>query len=128
MSKRSGGRAAPAQPHYTTSSYQPPAPAFHPSTFGAPAAALRLPPRPPSSSDANSVGDSLGRLSLTSTTNAGESGYNKLGSMRPPRTDGSAVDAGVHGMKRQWDGFKLDMRFGAHKAASKVSRKLNSIV
>lgn len=127
-SRRSAARGTTPQPHHhTTSSYQPPAPAFHPSTFGAAPASLRLPARAPSS-DANSVGDSLGGMSLTSTTNAGESGYNKLGSMRPPRVEGSAVDAGVHGMKRQWDGFKLDMRFGAHKAASKVTRKINNII
>lgn len=38
------------------------------------------------------------------------------------------VDAGVHGMKRSWDGFKLDMRFGGHKIGKKLERKLNSAI
>ncbi|GAA5894443.1 hypothetical protein JCM5296_005101 [Sporobolomyces johnsonii] len=120
------------QHQFSTSSYQPPA-AFNPRPAGFGSASgvdapLRLPPKP-QSSDANSLTDSTARMSLSSTAPGGganESGYNKYASTRPPKLDGSALDAGVHGMKRSWDGFKLDMRFGAHKLGKKVSRKVNS--
>lgn len=92
---------------FTTSSYQPPAPAFAPRAMDY-TTSLRLPPRPvASSSDANSLTDSAAQLSIN-----GGSGYNQYASSRPPKLDGTALDAGVHGMKRSWDGFKLEMKFG----------------
>ncbi|GAA5848217.1 hypothetical protein JCM8547_004447 [Rhodosporidiobolus lusitaniae] len=111
----------------TTASYQPPAPGFS--------------PRGVPSSDGNSLADSTAQLSLGSTINAGSgsgagatSGYTKAikaghatSSMRPPKMDGSALDAGMHGMKRSFDGFKLDMKFGAHKVGKKLTRTLNNL-
>ncbi|GAA5978422.1 hypothetical protein JCM10908_004348 [Rhodotorula pacifica] len=133
-------------PHATTASYQPPAPAFNPQD----------PLRTAGSSTASGGGDaglyggggarggggpaslvgSTARLSLNDTaSNPNESGYNKavkaghaVSSTRPPKMDGTALDAGMHGLTRSWDGFKLDMRFGAHKVGKKVSRKLNSAI
>ncbi|BGP13749.1 hypothetical protein JCM10213v2_001687 [Rhodosporidiobolus nylandii] len=111
---------------HTTASYQPPAPGFTPG-----GGSYRVP-----SSDGVSLADSTAQMSLNSGTATGtESGYNKAvkaghgsaKSMRPPKLDGSALDAGVHGMKRSFDGFKLDMRFGAHKVGKKLSRAMNAI-
>ncbi|GAA5822777.1 hypothetical protein JCM11251_004377 [Rhodosporidiobolus azoricus] len=115
-------------PHYghTTASFQPPAPSY------APVGAARIP-----SSDGASLAESTAQLSLGSGTINGstnESGYNKAVkaghgglSIRPAQLDGSALDAGVHGMKRSWDGFKLDMRLSARKTGTKLSRKLNAL-
>lgn len=89
---------------FTTSSYQPPAPAFlsRPMDY---TTSLRLPPRAPLSSDSNSLTDSIATLSVADN---GGSGYNQFASVRPPKLDGTALDAGVHGMKRSWDGFKRE--------------------
>lgn len=84
----------------------------------------------------SSLVGSTARLSLNdSASNPNESGYNKavkaghaVPSTRPPKLDGTALDAGMHGLTRSWDGFKLDMRFGAHKVSKKVARKLNSAI
>lgn len=61
------------------------------------------------SSDTQSLTESAAKLALG---DAGGSGYNQFASARPARTEGTLVDAGVHGMKRSWDGFKLEMKFG----------------
>ncbi|GAA5986727.1 hypothetical protein JCM11641_007754 [Rhodosporidiobolus odoratus] len=114
-------RSASTPVQHTTASYQPPAPSYVPRTNP--------------SSDGHSLAESTAQLSLGgSTVNGGtESGYTKAikaghaPSMRPPKMDGSALDAGVHGMKRSFDGFKLDVKFGAHKMGKKLSRKLNAI-
>jgi hypothetical protein len=107
--KLNGGssKRAVSHNHPTTASYQPPAPAFspRPMDFNSP---LRLPTRA-MSSDTQSLTESAARLSLG---DAGGSGYNQYASTRPMRTEGTLVDAGVHGMKRSWDGFKLEMKFG----------------
>ncbi|GAA6062452.1 hypothetical protein JCM10212_005355 [Sporobolomyces blumeae] len=93
-------------------------------------------------SDSRSLLSSTAKLSLNSPPtvatggggggqNNNESGYNKYArdsKTRPPKMDGNMLDAGVHGMKRSWDGFKLDMRFGAHKMAKKLDRKVNSAI
>ncbi|GAA6004696.1 hypothetical protein JCM10207_000985 [Rhodosporidiobolus poonsookiae] len=117
----------------TTASYQPPAPAFGRSNFGAMDPTLRN-PSGMSSSDGHSLADSTAQLSLGSTIGgANESGYTKAiknghgSSIRPAKLDGSALDAGVHGMKRSFDGFKLDVKFGLHKAGKKMTRKINGI-
>lgn len=70
---------------------------------------LRLPTAALSSGDGHSLSESTARMSLNDT---GGSGYNQYASTRPPKLDGTALDAGVHGMKRSWDGFKLEMKFG----------------
>jgi hypothetical protein len=88
----------------------------------------QLPPL--SSADAQSLTSSTARLSL-GTTNPNESGYNKFArsdKQRGDRNEGNVLDAGVHGMKRSWDGFKLDMRFGTHKLGKKMSRKVTSAI
>lgn len=107
----------PAQ--FTTSSYQPPAPAFQPRAMDY-TGSLRLPPKP-LSSNSNSITDSVAKMSLADN---GGSGYNQFASSRPPKLDGTVMDAGVHGLKRSWDGFKLEVKFGAHKASNKVARKI----
>lgn len=56
----------------------------------------------------------------------GGSGYNQFASNRPPQMDGTTLDAGVHGMKRSWDGFKLEIKFGARRA--KKSGELSSSI
>lgn len=134
-------------PHATTASYQPPAPAFNPrdpigssvatgggtstaSGGGGGGGAYGT-----ATGGASSLVGSTARLSLNDSAGAAnESGYNKavkaghVSSTRPPKLDGTALDAGMHGLTRSWDGFKLDMRFGAHKVGKKVSRKLNSAI
>ncbi|GAA5958112.1 hypothetical protein JCM3765_002817 [Sporobolomyces pararoseus] len=120
---------------FSTSSFQPPA-AFNPVPPSMQLSANQPPLRnatsvaqpPLSSGDAHSLTSSTARLSL-GTTNPNESGYNKFArsdKQRGERKEGNVLDAGVHGMKRSWDGFKLDMRFGAHKVGKKVSRKLTT--
>lgn len=96
---------------FTTSSYQPPA-AFS-SRLGGDSNVLRLPPKP-----ASSLTESTARLSLADRESGegGGSGYNAYASSRPERLEGTALDAGVHGMKRSWDGFKLEVKFGARRA------------
>jgi hypothetical protein len=120
-------------PHgHTTASYQPPAPAFN-SRSGVDAS-LRNPANP---SDSSSLAGSTAQLSLgsgtinDSTGGGATSGYTKAikaghaaSSIRPPQLEGSALDAGVHGMKRQADLFKLETRLFAHKLAKKATRKL----
>ncbi|KAI5478585.1 hypothetical protein MNV49_004844 [Pseudohyphozyma bogoriensis] len=115
------------QPQFTTSSYQPPAPAFNPRAAGgfAPEPTLRLPTMaPPSSTDSNSLSDSVAKLAISGE---GTTGYNKLESIRAPKMDGSALAAGTHGLKRSWDGFKLETKFGLRSATKKVERKLRAI-
>ena len=51
-----------------------------------------------------------------SIADVGGSGYNQYASSRPDRLEGTTLDAGVHGMKRSWDGFKLEVKFGARRA------------
>lgn len=121
---------------FSTSSFQPPA-AFNPIPPSMQMSANQPPMRnatsvaqlgPLSSGDTHSLTSSTARLSL-GTTNPNESGYNKFArsdKQRGERKEGNVLDAGVHGMKRSWDGFKLDMRFGAHKVGKKVSRKVTS--
>jgi len=71
-------------------------------------------------------------LNPSASAGQNESGYNSFAKnstkQRGKREDGNLVDAGVHGMKRSWDGFKLDMRFGGHKIGKKLERKLNSAI
>lgn len=146
-SKVTSSRLRPLSPsHATTASYQPPAPAFDPrDPIGASSRTSTA-----SGGGAYGVGGgggggggaassligSTARLSLNDTaSNPNESGYNKavkaghaVSSTRPPKMDGTALDAGMHGLTRSWDGFKLDMRFGAHKVSKKVARKLNSAI
>lgn len=126
-----GSRAGPSSIHRsvytngngdgrTTASYQPPAPTFNPRPMDFTNGPLRLPPQPAPSSlhrttrpgvgssiDARSLTESMAQTSLAETT--GGSGYNTY---LAPKTDGTLMDAGVHGMKRSWDGFKLEMKFG----------------
>lgn len=92
----------------TTASYQPPAPAFNPrpTDFTTP---LRLPPSKAMSSDTQSLTESAAKLALG---DAGGSGYNSFASSKPLRTDGKLLDGGAHDLKRSWDGFKLEMKFG----------------
>lgn len=113
----------------TTASYQPPAPAFHSRPNGVDTS-LR---NPHPTSDSSSLAGSTAQLSLGSGTIDGgaTSGYTKAikaghaaSSIRPPQLEGSALDAGVHGMKRQADLFKLETRLFAHKLAKKATRKL----
>lgn len=119
----SKSRHAPPPAQFTTSSYQPPAPAFQPRAMDY-TTSLRLPPTRAMSSDTNSLTESAARLVLGDN---GGSGYNQFASTRPPQLDGSALDAGVHGMKRSWDGFKLEVKFGAHKVSKKISRKITNL-
>ncbi|GAA5862188.1 hypothetical protein JCM3774_004815 [Rhodotorula dairenensis] len=142
--------------HATTASYQPPAPAFDPRldplggssrTAGTSTASVGggggyyggggVTSGSGGGGGTSSLIGSTARLSLndSSASNPNESGYNKavkaghaVPSTRPPKMDGTALDAGMHGLTRSWDGFKLDMRFGAHKVSKKVSRKLNSAI
>ncbi|GAA6047642.1 hypothetical protein JCM3770_001604 [Rhodotorula araucariae] len=130
------GASSPMRHHATTALYQPPAPTFNPND------PLRLPAvngtgsSTVSGGDAPSFIESTAQLSLGGSGSgaAGESGYNKAAkaarasATRPPKLDGTALDAGMHGLNRSWDGFKLDMRFGAHKVGKKLSRKLNSAI
>lgn len=126
--------STPVHQHQTTASYQPPAPAFDPT---------RLPTMGTSTvsgGDASFVQESTARLSLgpdstAGTGGAGQSGYDKAvkaghaaSSTRPPKLDGSAMGAGMHGLQRSFDAFKLDTRFAAHKVGKKLSRKLNSVL
>ena len=97
--------------HFTTSSFQPPA-AFS-SRLGGDPSSLRLPPKV--SSATSSLAESTARMSLAEK-DAGGSGYNQYASSRPDRLEGTTLDAGVHGMKRSWDGFKLEVKFGARRA------------
>lgn len=108
------------QQQFTTSSYQPPAPAFAPRAMDY-NSSLRLPTRAAPSSDSNSLAESAARLSLNG---GGGSGYNQYASSRPNQLEGTALDAGVHGMKRSFDGFKLDVGFAAHKVKKKLARKI----
>ncbi|GAA6022818.1 hypothetical protein JCM11491_006419 [Sporobolomyces phaffii] len=129
---------APGGQQFSTSSFQPPA-AFNPippsMTLSANQPPLRNAPSiaqlpPLNTSDTHSLTSSTARLSL-GTSNPNESGYNKFArsdKQRGERKEGNVLDAGVHGMKRSWDGFKLDMRFGAHKVGKKVSRKVTSAI
>ena len=96
---------APPPASFTTSSYQPPAPAFNPRPMDF-TGSLRLPTRPPVSNDSNSLTESLTTLSVKDAGSG--TGYNQFVSTRPPKLDGTALDAGVHGMKRSWDGFKRE--------------------
>lgn len=98
-------RSTHREPAFTTSSYQPPAPAFGTRPMNDFSGSLRLPTRAPVSNDSNSLNDSIATLSVKDT---GGSGYNEFTSTRPPKLDGTALDAGVHGMKRSWDGFKCE--------------------
>ncbi|KAK4703252.1 N-alpha-acetyltransferase 35, NatC auxiliary subunit, partial [Phenoliferia sp. Uapishka_3] len=93
---------------FTTSSYQPPAPAFNrPMAMGDNSTPLRLPKKPKAgSAGSKSLTDSLATLSVQDTGTG--SGYNQYASLRPPQLDGTALEAGVHGMKRNWDGFKRE--------------------
>lgn len=115
------GSYAPG-PQFTTSSYQPPlAPAFQPRAMDY-NTSLRLPMKTISSHDSASLTESAARLSLQDN---GGSGYNQAASsMRPPNMDGTALDAGVHGLKRSFQGFKLETKFGIHKMQKKVARKI----
>jgi len=120
--------ASRLRPQQTTSSFQPPAPGHTLSSVQPP---LRSPPPLPLNSDSHSLSSSTARLSLNPSAGQNESGYNsfaKSSKQRGKREDGNLVDAGVHGMKRSWDGFKLDMRFGGHKIGKKLERKLNSAI
>lgn len=128
---------------FSTSSFQPPA-AFNPIPPSMQLVSANQPPLRNSNSiaqlqtaaalgsaDANSLTSSTARLSLGATTNPNESGYNKFArtdKQRGDRAEGNVLDAGVHGMKRSWDGFKLDVRFGAHKMGKKMSRKVTSAI
>ncbi|GAA5910274.1 uncharacterized protein JCM6883_001137 [Sporobolomyces salmoneus] len=124
---------------FSTSSFQPPA-AFNPVPPSMQLSANQPPLRNSASiaqlpslgsADAQSLTSSTARLSLGGTANPNESGYNKFArseKQRGDRQEGNVLDAGVHGMKRSWDGFKLDMRFGAHKVGKKVSRKVTSAI
>lgn len=94
---------------FTTSSYQPPAPLN--SRFASAETSLRLPSKQKTS--LSSLSDSTARMNLQ---DSGGSGYNAFASSRPERLEGTALDAGVHGMKRSWDGFKLEVKFGARRA------------
>ena len=95
--------------HFTTSSFQPPAPFS--SRLGGDPSSLRLPPKVSSAS--SSLAESTARMSIA---DVGGSGYNQYASSRPDRLEGTTLDAGVHGMKRSWDGFKLEVKFGARRA------------
>ncbi|KAM0753847.1 hypothetical protein T439DRAFT_377977 [Meredithblackwellia eburnea MCA 4105] len=126
-SSKNGTSNGYQQQQFTTSSYQPPAPAFgtlH-SGVGDYSTSLRLPTKAPISNDSGSLTDSINTLSIQD--NASGSGYNQFASTRPPKLDGSALDAGVHGMKRSWDGFKLEMKFGARGVGRKFERKLRNL-
>ncbi|BGP05912.1 hypothetical protein JCM10049v2_001731 [Rhodotorula toruloides] len=127
--------STPVHQHPTTASYQPPAPAFNPND------PLRLPTLGTSTvsgGDASFNQESTARLSLgpdSTAGGAGQSGYDKAvkaghasSSTRPPKMDGSAMGAGMHGLQRSFDAFKLDTRFAAHKVGKKISRKLNSVL
>ncbi|BGP29943.1 hypothetical protein JCM10296v2_001695 [Rhodotorula toruloides] len=127
--------STPVHQHPTTASYQPPAPAFNPND------PLRLPTLGTSTVsgvDASFIQESTARLSLgpdPTAGGAGQSGYDKAvkaghasSSTRPPKMDGSAMGAGMHGLQRSFDAFKLDTRFAAHKVGKKISRKLNSVL
>ena len=59
---------------------------------------------------------------------AGGSGYNQYASSRPDRLEGTTLDAGVHGMKRSWDGFKLEVKFGARRAKKSGQSRTRSII
>jgi hypothetical protein len=127
----------PAGQQFSTSSFQPPA-AFNPIPPSMQLSANQPPLRnapsiaqlpPLNASDTHSLTSSTARLSL-GTTNPNESGYNKFArtdKQRGERGD-NLLDSGVHGMKRSWDGFKLDMRFGAHKVGKKMTRKVTSAI
>lgn len=118
---KSSSKSRTQQQQFTTSSYQPPAPAFGTRAMDY-NSSLRLPTRPPvASSDSNSLAESAARLSLNG---ASGSGYNQTASNRPAQLEGTALDAGVHGMKRSYDGFKLELSFGAHKVKKKLARKI----
>ncbi|GAA5932778.1 uncharacterized protein JCM15063_002200 [Sporobolomyces koalae] len=133
----SSSRLRPSQgQQFSTSSFQPPA-AYNPippsMTLSANQPPLRNAPSigqlpQLATSDTHSLTSSTARLSL-GASNPNESGYNKYANSNKQggdRTEGNVLDAGVHGMKRSWDGFKLDMRFGAHKVGKKVGRKVTS--
>lgn len=78
---------------------------------------------PPTNSDTNSLSESVAKMNM----DGGGSGYNQFVSPRPPKLDGSALDAGVHGLRRSWDGFALEMKFGARSVTKKVQRKMRAI-
>jgi hypothetical protein len=112
----------------TTAAYQPPAPTFNPRPMDFTNGPLRLPPRtgPQSSVDAQSLSESTAMLSLGDNTSAGGTGYN---SYLAPRNEASLMDAGVHGMKRSWDGFKLEVKFGeASEVDSRVHLLLTNLL
>ncbi|GJN88698.1 hypothetical protein Rhopal_001664-T1 [Rhodotorula paludigena] len=124
--------STPMHHHPTTASYQPPAPAFQQTTASyQPPAVARTGSSTISGGEAPSFIDSTA-LSMSGAA-GGESGYNKAAksghgaSARPPKLDGSALEAGMHGLNRSFAEFKLDMRFGAHKVGKKLTRKLNAL-
>ncbi|KAL8293204.1 hypothetical protein RQP46_000898 [Phenoliferia psychrophenolica] len=100
-------------------------PAFNPRPMDF-TGSLRLPTKAPMSNGSGSLDDSLRTLSVKDS--GGGSGYNQFASTRPERLDGTVLDAGVHGMKRSWDGFKLEVKFGARGAGKKLERKLRSVI
>ncbi|KAK4053828.1 hypothetical protein OIV83_001484 [Microbotryomycetes sp. JL201] len=133
---RNGYRAA----GQTTASFQPPAPAFNPRSPDPYAGtSLRIPPS--HGSDTDSLAYSAAKLTLgaeASNMNS-SSGYNSYAarklqkdemSIRQPKTDGTALQAGLHGTKRSMDAFKLEMKFGkcAHKLGNKMKRRINNAI
>ncbi|KAK4058817.1 hypothetical protein OIO90_000263 [Microbotryomycetes sp. JL221] len=135
----SGYQLAASRAGQTTASFQPPAPAFNPRSPDPYAGtSLRIPPS--HGSDTDSLAQSAARMSLgaEAANMTSNSGYNTYvtrqqrerdeKSIRQPKLDGTALQAGMHGTKRSMDAFKLEMKFGAHKIGSKMKRKINSAI
>ncbi|KAM0792336.1 hypothetical protein ACM66B_005019 [Microbotryomycetes sp. NB124-2] len=133
------GRNGTRMAGQTTASFQPPAPAFNPRSPDPYGAGTPLRIQPSHGSDTDSLAHSAARLTLgaeASNMNS-SSGYNSYAarklakdelSIRQPKTDGTALQAGLHGTKRSMDAFKLEVKFGAHKLGNKMKRRINNAI